>query len=62
MITAIGDTPVSSPADLTRAVRRAHEGSDLSIAYMRDKKPATATAKLEPREREPRRGRTDLIR
>ena len=55
VITAIGDTEVSSPSDLTRAVHRAEDGSDLSITYMRDKKKGTATAKLETREREPRR-------
>ena len=55
VITAIGDTQVGSPADLTRAVRRADEGAELSITYMRDKKQGTATAKLETREREPRR-------
>jgi serine protease Do len=52
VITALGDTPVSSPADLMRAARGADEGSDLSITYMRDKKSATATAKLERRERQ----------
>jgi membrane-associated protease RseP (regulator of RpoE activity) len=51
VITAVGDAPISSPSDLTRAVRAAAEGSDLSITYMRDKKSATATAKLERRER-----------
>ena len=51
VITALGDTPVTSPSDLMRAVRRADEGSELSITYMRDKKSATATAKLERRER-----------
>ena len=51
VITAVGDAPISSPSDLTRAVRGAAEGSDLSITYMRDKKSATATAKLERRER-----------
>jgi serine protease Do len=51
VITALGDTPVSSPSDLMRAVRRADDGSDLSITYMRDKKSATATATLERRER-----------
>ena len=55
VITAIGDTEVSSPSDLTHAVHRAEDGSDLSITYMRDKKKGTATAKLETREREPRR-------
>jgi membrane-associated protease RseP (regulator of RpoE activity) len=51
VITGVGDAPISSPSDLTRAVRGAAEGSDLSIIYMRDKKSATATAKLERRER-----------
>ena len=51
VITALGDAPVSSPSDLMRAVRGADEGSDLSITYMRDKKSATATARLERRER-----------
>ena len=51
VITALGDAPVSSPSDLMRAVRRADEGSDLTITYMRDKKSATATARLERRER-----------
>jgi hypothetical protein len=37
-----------------RAVRGAEEGSDLSITYMRDKKSATATAKLERREQKKR--------
>ena len=56
VITAVGDTPVSSPSDLTRAVRRAAEGSDLSITYTREKKSAKATATLEKRERVERRG------
>jgi membrane-associated protease RseP (regulator of RpoE activity) len=50
VITAIGDTPVGSPSDLTRAVRRA-EGTDLSITYTRDKKSATTKATIEPRAR-----------
>jgi serine protease Do len=50
VITALGDAAVSSPSDLMRAVRAADDGSDLSITYMRDKKSATATAKLERRE------------
>jgi len=52
VITAVGDTSVSSPSDLSRAVRRADEGADLSIAYTRDKKSATTTAKIESRSRE----------
>jgi serine protease Do len=51
VITALGDAAVSSPSDLMRAVRGVEEGSDLSITYMRDKKSAKATAKLERRER-----------
>lgn len=51
VITALGDTPVTSPSDLMRAVRQADERSELSITYVRDKKRATATAKLERRER-----------
>jgi serine protease Do len=52
VITAVGDTPVSSPSDLMRVVRRAAEGSDLSITYTREKKSAKATATIENRERE----------
>jgi serine protease Do len=51
VITAVGDTPVSEPSDLTRAVRGAGDGAELSIAYTRDRKSATTKAKLEPRER-----------
>jgi serine protease Do len=54
VITAIGETAVSSPAELTRAVRRADEGSEVSITYYRDRKSATAKATLEKREK-PRR-------
>jgi serine protease Do len=52
VITAVGDTPVSSRGDLTRAVRGAEEGTDLSITYTRDKKSATTKAKIEPRQKE----------
>jgi serine protease Do len=52
VITAVGDTAVSSPSDLSRAVHRADEGGDLSISYTRDKKSATTKATLEPRSRE----------
>jgi serine protease Do len=52
VITAVGDTPISSPSDLMRVVRRAAEGSDLSITYTREKKSAKATATIENRERE----------
>jgi serine protease Do len=56
VITAVGDTPVNTPSDLMRAVRRAEDGGDLSIGYTRDKKSATTHAKLEPRKRERREG------
>jgi len=46
VITAVGETTVSSPSDLSRAVRRVEEGSQLSIAYTRDKKSATTTATI----------------
>jgi serine protease Do len=52
VITAIGDTSVGSPADLSRAVRRADEGAELSIAYTRDKKSATTKATIESGSRE----------
>ena len=53
VITAVGGTTVSSPSDLTRAVRRAaDEGAELSITYTRDRKSATTTATIEPRTRE----------
>jgi serine protease Do len=52
VITAVGETSVSSPSDLSRAVRRADEGAELSIAYTRDKKSATTTATIESRSRE----------
>jgi serine protease Do len=47
VITAVGETSVSSPSELSRAVRRADEGAELSIAYTRNKKSATTTAKIE---------------
>jgi serine protease Do len=52
VITAVGETSVSSPSDLSRAVRRADEGAKLSIGYTRDKKSATTTATIESRSRE----------
>lgn len=49
VITAVGDKPVTSPSEVTRAVREAD--TSVSIGYTRDKKSATTTATLEPRER-----------
>ena len=57
VITAVGDTGVSSPAELTKAVRGAGESAQLSITYYRDKKMAKTTATLETRERPRRPGR-----
>lgn len=51
VITAITGEPVDSPGDVMRAVARAGDGSDLTIAYTRDHQSMTATAKLEPREK-----------
>jgi len=61
VITAVGDTQVTSPTDVTHAVRRADEGADLSIGYTRDKKSATAKARIEPREREPMKRKGEPI-
>ena len=52
VITAVGETTVSSPSDLSRAVRRADDGSELTIKYTRDKKSATTKAAIDSRARE----------
>ena len=52
VITAVGETTVSSPSDLSRAVRRADEGSELTITYTRDKKSETTKAAIDSRARE----------
>jgi serine protease Do len=56
VITAVGDTAVSTPSELTRAIRQA-EGEQVSITYYRDKKSAKTTATLERPERPRRPGR-----
>jgi membrane-associated protease RseP (regulator of RpoE activity) len=56
VITAVGDTAVTTPSELTRAIRRA-EGEQVSITYYRDKKSAKTTATLERPERPRRPGR-----
>jgi serine protease Do len=61
VITAVGETTVSTPSDLTRAVRRAGEGAELSITYTRDKKSGTAKAKIEARPRAPERRKGEPI-
>jgi S1-C subfamily serine protease len=50
VITSVEDTPVTSAEQLIEAVRKAGESATLKVGYIRDKKPATATATLEPRE------------
>jgi serine protease Do len=54
VITSINGQPVQSVAELRREIGRASDQAEVSIGYMRDRKSATATTKLEPRER-PRR-------
>lgn len=48
VITAVGDKAVDSPADVAEAVRKADDGSELTVTYTRDKKPSTAKVTLEP--------------
>jgi serine protease Do len=59
VITSVNGTAVDSAADVMQAMRDMGDGSELTITYMRDRKTATARAKLEPREERqpPRSGR-----
>jgi C-terminal processing protease CtpA/Prc len=57
VITAINGNSVESSADVVRAVGDAGENGELAITYLRERKTATATAKIETRKRqEPQRG------
>jgi membrane-associated protease RseP (regulator of RpoE activity) len=56
VITAVNDKPVASPSDVSRAVSAAEDGSELTIAYTRDRKTATAKVTLEPRKKPARPG------
>ncbi len=51
VITAVDGTAVKDPGSLTEAVQGAADGKSLALGYVRDKKAATATATLEPREK-----------
>jgi S1-C subfamily serine protease len=51
VITTVNDTAVTSARDLVEAVQKAGDGASVKLGYVRDKKPATATVTLEPRER-----------
>lgn len=51
VITSVDEKPVTSSTQLIEAVQEAGESATLKVGYLRDKKPATATATLEPRER-----------
>jgi serine protease Do len=52
VITSVGGKPVTSTGELIEAVQKAGENASLEVGYVRDKKPAVATATLEPRERQ----------
>jgi serine protease Do len=59
VITSVNGERVRDAADVTRSIRRVEEGS-VTVDYLRDRKPGTAQAALEPREgvpesRQPRR-------
>lgn len=51
VITSVNGKPVTEPGQLVEAVREAADGAEVTIGYVRDKKPATAKATLTPREK-----------
>jgi serine protease Do len=51
VITSVNDTPVTSTEALLSALRKTSDGGAVKLGYVRDKKPATATATLDPREK-----------
>ena len=51
VITTVNDTTVTSARALVDAVQKAQDGATVKLGYVRDKKPATATATLQPREK-----------
>ncbi len=57
VITAVNDTPVSSPSELIEAVGKAADGASVKLAYTREHKAGTATATLEakPKPKKPTR-------
>ena len=50
VITSVNDTAVTSARVLVEALQKAGDGAGVKLGYVRDKKPATATVTLEPRE------------
>jgi serine protease Do len=52
VITSVDGKEIEDAGALTAAVQRAEDGKALALGYVRDKKPATATATLEPREKQ----------
>jgi len=57
VITSVNDAPVASSEALIAAVQKVDAGGTLKVGYVRDKKPGTATATLEPREKPKRPAR-----
>lgn len=57
VITAIDEKPVTSPDALVEAVGAVKDGGPVKVGYIRDRKPASVTATLEPRERPKRPAR-----
>ena len=57
VITAVNDTPVSSPSEMIEAVGKAADGASVKLAYTRDHKAGTATATLDakPKPKKPTR-------
>ena len=51
VITSINGKNVTEPGQLIEAVQSAGDGGELAIGYVRDRKPATTKATLEPREK-----------
>ena len=52
VITTINGKPVNSGGELLEAVQSADDQAELTVGFVRDRKPATAKATLEPRQRE----------
>ena len=52
VITSVNGKPISDGGQLIEAVQSADDGAEVSVGYVRDKKPATAKATLEAREKQ----------
>jgi serine protease Do len=57
VITKVDGTAVSSPAELSNAVRMANSKRSYAVEIMRDRKPLTLTVQVEDRSERPPRGR-----